>query len=166
MKELSIWQRVKLPWLLLAIVVLFVDQITKYCALNYLPFGEAKRILPFFNFTLAYNTGAAFSFLNSAGGWQMWFFAAIAVVVSTIILIWLVRLPPGSHWVSCALALILGGALGNLWDRVQYGYVIDFLDFHFKQYHWPIFNMADTAITIGAIMLLIDVFFNDNQNRG
>ncbi len=113
-------------------------------------------ITGFFNVTLAYNKGAAFSFLDTASGWQTWFFGTVAVAVSVAILICLKKLTYQERWQGIALALIMGGALGNLWDRISLGYVIDFLDFHWLGLHWPAFNVADSAICIGAIMLFFD----------
>jgi signal peptidase II len=117
------------------------------------------RVTPFFNLTLAYNTGAAFSFLDSAPGWQIWFFGVIALVVSATLLIWLKRLPRQQWWLSIALACIIGGALGNLWDRVSYGHVIDFIQLHAYSFYWPVFNIADSAICLGAMMLVLEALF-------
>jgi signal peptidase II len=113
------------------------------------------KVLPFFDLTLAYNTGAAFSFLNSASGWQNVFFSVLAFVVSIAIIAWLFRLRKKDGWLSIALCLILGGALGNAWDRLLYHYVIDFLSFHLGSWHFAIFNIADAGISVGAFMLLV-----------
>jgi signal peptidase II len=147
------------PWLWLSILVLLVDQLSKIIALKNLSAYEPVRQFAYFNFTLAYNKGAAFSFLRDASGWQTWLFGSISVVVSAMIVIWLYRSGYKQRWLSCALALIVGGALGNLLDRILYGYVIDFLDFHYHQLHFPTFNLADSAICVGAFMLFVDVFF-------
>jgi signal peptidase II len=152
--------RTGLRWLWITVVVLLLDRITKNAAYYYLAAGIPHPVMPFLNFTLAYNKGAAFSFLNSASGWQMWMFGCIAVGVSLTLLIWLKRLSYQQRWVSIALALIIGGALGNLWDRLSYGHVIDFIDFYVSQWHWPVFNIADSAICIGAFMLFGDALFN------
>lgn len=146
-----------LVWLILTVVVVALDQWTKVLVENALVYGERVPVLPIFNLTLAYNPGAAFSFLADAGGWQRWFFTAVAVVASVVILAWLVTLK-GQRWVAAALALVLGGALGNLWDRLVHGHVVDFLDFHWGGSHFPAFNIADSAITLGATILIIDMF--------
>ncbi|MEK7322850.1 MAG: signal peptidase II [Pseudomonadota bacterium] len=160
-------------WLTIAGVVLLIDQITKQLAEAMLSFGESVAVMPFFNITLAYNTGAAFSFLAQAGGWQRWFFAALALTVSAVIFVWLRRLKPQEKWSGVALALILGGALGNVIDRILFGHVIDFLDVYYTadqcmalfsfeplaegmRCHWPAFNIADSAISVGAVMMVID----------
>jgi len=125
------------------------------------------EILAFFNLTLLYNTGVAFSFMADAGGWQRWLFTLLAAIISLIILIWMARTPRSQVWVNSALAMILGGAIGNnLIDRLLYGYVIDFIDIYYQNWHWPVFNIADSAITVGAIMLLIDaIWFTDNHEQ-
>jgi signal peptidase II len=146
-----------LHWLWLSAVVLALDLWTKSLAENSMQLYQRIEILPFFNFTLAYNSGAAFSFLADAGGWQRWFFALIALVATIVIIAWLLRLR-AERMVALALSLILGGAVGNLWDRLTLGHVVDFLDFHWAGYHFPAFNIADTAITIGAVLLILDMF--------
>ena len=143
-------------WLWISVVVIVLDQFTKLWASSALNYGEPVPVMPLFNLTLMHNTGAAFSFLSQAGGWQRWFFAAVAVVISTVLLIWLKRLKSGQVWLAVALTLVLGGALGNVIDRLYLGYVIDFLDFYYQQHHWPAFNVADMAISVGAVMLVID----------
>jgi signal peptidase II len=152
-----------LHWLWISLVVLAVDLWTKSLAENALQLYQRIEVLPFFNFTLAYNSGAAFSFLADAGGWQRWFFTLIALVASVVIVAWLLKLR-GERMVAIALALILGGALGNLWDRVTLGHVVDFLDFHWAGYHFPAFNVADSAITVGAVLLIIDMFIGRNKS--
>lgn len=155
-----------LKWLWISGVVIVLDQITKQIASAKLLYADPVAVIPYFNLTLLHNTGAAFSFLAGAGGWQRWFFAAVALLASVIIILWLKKLQPGQRWLAVALALVLGGALGNLWDRLYYGYVIDFLDFYVGSYHWPAFNVADIAISVGAVMLLIDaIFFKDEELR-
>lgn len=144
-------------WLSLAALIIVLDQISKLLISGHFVYGESLRITGFFNLVLAHNTGAAFSFLDSAGGWQRWMFTAIAIVAS----IWIVRLlRQHAHQPTfcLALALVLGGALGNLIDRVAYGYVVDFLDFYWNTYHFPAFNVADSAISVGAALLLLDSF--------
>lgn len=142
-----------LIWLWVSVLVLIVDRCSKLWMLNHLTYQEPLKVLPFFNFTLAFNTGAAFSFLHSASGWQNFFFTSLAILVSVIMLCWLWTLSRRDRWMSIALSLILGGALGNVWDRMLYRYVIDFLDFHMGDWHFAIFNLADSAICIGAFML-------------
>ncbi len=145
-----------LAWCWVAVLVWLVDRLTKYLALVYLPPYAAVPVFPHFNLTLAYNKGAAFSFLNAASGWQSWLFGSIAVLVSIAILIWLSRLSLRQRWLSIALSMIVGGALGNLADRVLYGHVIDFLEFYAANLYWPAFNIADSAICVGAFMLFWD----------
>lgn len=155
-----------LKWLWLSVVVVALDQASKLWATASLQFQEPVNVIPFFNLTLMHNYGAAFSFLASAGGWQRWFFAAIALVASTAITLWLKRLESHQRWEAISLALVLGGALGNLWDRLTLGYVVDFIDVYYGIKHWPAFNIADSAITIGAVMLIIDLLFMQRHSKG
>ena len=143
-----------LVWIWVAAAVLLIDRCSKIWMVNHLAPYQPRAILPFFNFTLAYNTGAAFSFLHSASGWQNIFFGGLAAIVSIVIIYSLIKLSAKEIWVSIALCLILGGALGNAWDRILYQYVVDFLDFHLGDWHFAIFNLADSAIFVGAVMLL------------
>ncbi len=145
-----------LRWLWLSALIIVLDQITKVIANTYMALHETIELAPFINLTLAYNEGAAFSFLSDAGGWQRWFFTVLAVTVSAVLVVWLRRLPPSEKFVAVALALILGGAIGNVIDRVYLGYVIDFIDVYYAQAHWPAFNVADSAISVGAVMLIWD----------
>jgi signal peptidase II len=147
-------------WLWVAPLVFVLDRFSKYWALNNLTPGEPLELLPFFNLMLAYNKGAAFSFLHSASGWQNILLGSIAALVSFFILIWLAKLPRTARWMSIALTFILGGALSNACDRVLYGYVIDYFDFHLQTWHFAIFNVADSAICIGAFMLVIGWLFS------
>ena len=149
----------------LALLVVVLDQLSKYWVTWAFEYGETVAVTGFFNLTLVHNTGAAFSFLSDAGGWQRWFFAAVAMTVSVVLIIWIARVANGQRWVAAALALILGGALGNLWDRMALGYVVDFLDVYYQTYHWPAFNVADSAITIGAVLLLLENFFPKKPAR-
>ncbi len=119
---------------------------------------ESVAVLPYFNLTYVHNTGAAFSFLSDAGGWQRWFFAVLALLVSCALAIWITRLKQNEILLAVALSMILGGAIGNLIDRVLYGYVIDFLDVYYQTWHWPAFNVADSAITLGVGLLLLESF--------
>ncbi len=144
-----------LVWLWIAILILVIDRYSKLWIVDHLTFQEPLRILPFFNLTLAFNTGAAFSFLHSASGWQNWFLGGLAIIISILVLYWLAKSPARAGWMNIALCLILGGALGNAWDRMLYGYVIDFLSFHLGDWHFAIFNLADSAICVGAFMVFL-----------
>lgn len=148
-----------LVWLWVTVLVIALDQLTKYLAQQNLGYHQPVNLFPSFNFTLAYNKGAAFSFLSDASGWQRWFFTVIALGVSIVIVVWMKKLTVRERWLAIALSLILGGALGNVWDRMTLGYVIDFIDVFYGDWHWPAFNIADSAISIGATMLIIDAFF-------
>lgn len=142
-------------WLMLAAVVVVLDQLTKFGASAMLNYAEPVAIFPGLNFTLAHNTGAAFSLLSEASGWQRWFFAAIALVVSVVITAWLRQIGDGELWLPLALSLILGGAIGNFIDRLNFGYVIDFIQVYYKTWYWPAFNIADSAICVGAVVLVL-----------
>lgn len=145
-------------WYALAILIIALDQLTKYWVSANFTYGQPWVITDFFNFTLLHNKGAAFSFLSSAGGWQRWFFAVVALVVSCVLTVWMARLEASQRWLLSALALVLGGAIGNLYDRVVLGYVVDFIVVHYQRHYWPAFNIADSAICVGAAMLIIDSF--------
>ncbi len=119
---------------------------------------ESIAVMPYFNLTYVHNTGAAFSFLSEAGGWQRWFFAAMAFIISGVLSVWLYRLKKHETLLAIALALVLGGAIGNLIDRLAYGYVIDFLDVYYQSWHWPAFNVADMAISLGVFLMLLESF--------
>ena len=153
-------------WFGISVLVIVLDQITKYVASHMLLMHEPVAILPFFNFTLMHNPGAAFSFLADQDGWQRWLFAGLALGVSIVLAIWLHRLKTHEKWLALALSLVLGGAIGNLIDRVYYGYVIDFIDVYYNTSHWPAFNIADAAISIGAVMLIIDTFRSKEKSGG
>jgi signal peptidase II len=144
-----------LQWLGLAFIIILVDQFTKVLILGYYHLGDSTYVTSFFNVVRAHNRGAAFSFLNDASGWQRWFFTAIGFVAAAVI-IWMLRSHAGQKLFSFAMACILGGAIGNVIDRMAHGYVIDFLDFHWAGMHFPAFNVADSAITLGAICLILD----------
>ncbi|QZP22059.1 MULTISPECIES: signal peptidase II [Pseudomonas] len=150
----------RLGWLVLSVLVLVIDQVSKAHFEGSLQMFQQIVVIPdYFSWTLAYNTGAAFSFLADSGGWQRWLFALIAVVVSAVLVVWLKRLGRDDTWLAVALALVLGGALGNLYDRIALGHVIDFILVHWQNRHYfPAFNFADSAITVGAIMLALDMF--------
>ncbi len=143
------------PWLGLALVLFILDQFTKTLILGYYRLGDATYITGFFNIVRAHNTGAAFSFLADHSGWQRWLFTAIGVGAAVFI-VWMLKSHPGQKLFSFAMACILGGAIGNVVDRMMHGYVVDFLDFHLGASHFPAFNVADSAITIGAICLILD----------
>jgi signal peptidase II len=150
----------RLGWLVLSVLVLVIDQVSKAHFEGALEMFQQIVVIPdYFSWTLAYNTGAAFSFLADGGGWQRWLFALIAVVVSAVLVVWLKRLGRDDTWLAIALALVLGGALGNLYDRIALGHVIDFILVHWQnRWYFPAFNFADSAITVGAIMLALDMF--------
>jgi signal peptidase II len=151
-------------WFCLSAAVIVLDYVTKVAVLQSFAPGESRAVAPFFNLVLVFNKGAAFSFLATAQGWQTLFFAAIAIVASVVISFLIVR--NRSKTLFCTgLALILGGALGNLYDRVVYGHVVDFLDFHAAGWHWPAFNVADSAITVGAGILIVESFFQKHSNE-
>ncbi len=145
-----------LKWLWVSLVVVVLDQATKFLASGTLILHDPVAVLPFFNLTLMHNPGAAFSFLADASGWQRWFFTALAAIVSVVLAVWLRRLQPQEKWMAAALALVLGGAVGNLIDRVMYGYVVDFIQLFYEDWYYPAFNVADSAITVGAVMLMVD----------
>ena len=151
-------------WLWITLLVIVLDQLSKLIADHYLQFHRPVEIMPMFNFTLMYNKGAAFSFLANQGGWQRWFFLTLTSVVSIFIFLWIRKLKTHQVLQYSALALILGGAIGNLIDRAIYGHVIDFLDVYFQQHHWPAFNIADSAITVGAILLIYDTLKNPHED--
>lgn len=154
-----------LRWLLLSLVVIVLDQLTKQLITANFSLYEVMPIAPMFNLTLAHNTGAAFSFLADHNGWQRWFFIGLASIVSVMLVIWLKRLKPTAKLEAFALSMIIGGAVGNVIDRIHYGYVIDFFDFYINQTHWPAFNVADAAICIGAIALIADSLFAKAETR-
>ena len=144
-----------LQWLGLAFILLLADQFTKLLIVGTYELGDSTRISSFFNIVRVHNSGAAFSFLAGASGWQRWFFTVIGLVAAAVIL-WMLRAHAGQKLFAFALACILGGAIGNVIDRMMYGYVVDFLDFHWRGWHFPAFNIADSAISIGAACLILD----------
>ncbi|MDQ7074524.1 MAG: signal peptidase II [Gammaproteobacteria bacterium] len=143
-----------LRWFSLTLLLILLDQVTKIWADSALQLYRPVEITPFFNLMLAYNPGAAFSFLSDAGGWQRWFFSLLSMVVSVVLIVWLTRLKENEKWMAASLSLILAGAIGNLIDRLAYGHVIDFLDLYYKSHHWPAFNIADSVICIGAVIMI------------
>ncbi len=154
-----------LRFLWLTVVVFVLDQWSKYAVLGSMDLYQSVQVTSFFNLTYVHNYGAAFSFLHDADGWQRWFFTGIAAVVSVLILWWLKNTPRAQTLLPVAYTLVLGGALGNVYDRLVHGYVIDFLDFYVGQWHWPAFNLADSAIFLGAILLIIDML-TANKSAG
>lgn len=151
-------------WLWITLLIILLDQITKIAADQYLVYQQPVALMPLFNFTLVYNQGAAFSFLSDAGGWQRWFFIVLSITISIVLVLWILKLKPQQKLQTASIALILGGAIGNLIDRSIYGHVIDFIDVYYQTHHFPAFNIADSAITVGAILLIFDSFINHEQN--
>ena len=145
-------------WLWLSLVVIVLDQSTKFLVTRFFELYERVEVLPVLDFTLLHNTGAAFSLLAGASGWQRWFFIALACVVSVLLVAWIWRTPRGDKLLPLALSLILGGAVGNVIDRVVHAYVVDFIHAHWGAAYFPAFNIADSAITIGAVLLILDAF--------
>ncbi|MGB1261525.1 MAG: signal peptidase II [Cognaticolwellia sp.] len=154
-----------LRWLWLTVLCLIADQVTKQWVVSAFNLHESLNILPFFNLTYVHNLGAAFSFLADQGGWQRWFFTAIATIASVVFTVWLAKTPKSQTLLSIAFALMLSGAVGNLIDRVLFGYVIDFLDFYGFGYHFPAFNIADSMIFIGAALMIFDSFKNGDSGE-
>jgi len=153
-----------LPWFGLAVAIIALDRLTKVLVLQSFAPGETVAVTGFLNMVLVFNKGAAFSFLAGASGWQSGFFAVVAAVASVVIGVLLVR-HPANRLLAVGLALILGGALGNLWDRLLWGHVVDFLDFHAAGWHWPAFNVADSGITSGAVLLIVESFVRRDGER-
>lgn len=151
-------------WYFIALVIIVFDQITKSAVTDGFYEGEILPLASFFNLTLRYNTGAAFSMFADQEGWQVWFLGGVAGVVSIAIVVWIARLPKDKWLESLALGLILGGAVGNLYDRIMLRKVVDFIEFHYAGYFFPAFNVADSAITVGAILLIIDAIFFAKQH--
>lgn len=145
-----------LPWLWLSLLLIALDQVSKLYFIAVLDYGRSVPVIEgFWNWTLVHNYGAAFSFLADAGGWQRWFFSALALGISGLLVYWLRQLPRG-HWhEALPFALIIGGALGNLIDRLRFGYVVDFIHWYWRDFHWPVFNIADASIVAGAVTLVL-----------
>ena len=150
-----------LVWLWLTLVMLIADQITKIMISTQMKLYESIELIPVFKITYVHNYGAAFSFLTDAGGWQRWSFSIIAITISGLLIWWLKKLPASNKLLGSAYALVLAGALGNLYDRLAYGYVVDFLHVFYKTWNFPVFNIADSAICVGAGLLLIDAFLEE-----
>ena len=153
-----------LPWLSLALLLALLDQLTKVLILGAFEHGHTTAVTSYFNLVRVHNSGAAFSFLAGASGWQRWFFTAIGVA-ATVFIVYLLRAHPGQKLFCFALACILGGAVGNVIDRLLHGYVVDFLDFHWGGWHFPAFNLADSAITLGAICLILDELLRVRRSK-
>ena len=151
-------------WLSLALLVLVIDQLTKWLIVGQFVLGDSRPVTGFFNLVRAHNTGAAFSFLAQAGGWQRWFFTGIGLAAS-VLMVWMLRAHPGQKLFGFAIACILGGAIGNVIDRLVHGYVVDFLDVHWAGWHFPAFNAADSAITLGAACLLLDELLRVKRSK-
>ena len=149
---------------LISLLIVLADHATKWLATDKLDYARPIEILPVLDMMLIHNQGAAFSFLSDAGGWQRWFFAGIAVGMSVVLVVWLAKLPRNKTWLATCLALVLGGAVGNLIDRVRFGYVVDFISVHWESWYFPAFNVADIAISVGAFMLAIEVLFLDKED--
>lgn len=151
-------------WLGIALLVLLIDQFTKVLVLGAFQLGDSTPVTSFFNLVRVHNHGAAFSFLAAAGGWQRWFFTGIGVVAA-LFMLWMLRSHAGQTLFCLAISLILGGAVGNVIDRLLHGYVVDFLDFFWGRWHFPAFNMADSAITLGAGLLILDEILRVRRGR-
>lgn len=151
-------------WLLITLAVFALDQATKIWVHTSFELGYREALLPFFNLVHVHNYGAAFSFLSDQPGWQRWFLLAVTSIISVVLFVWLTRLQSHQKLLALALVFILGGALGNLYDRAVYGYVIDFIDWHYGGYHWPAFNIADAGISCGAVLLILDTFINPESS--
>jgi signal peptidase II len=153
-----------LLWMGIAALVLVADQFTKVLVLGSFQYGESVPITSFFNLVRVHNLGAAFSFLADAGGWQRWFFTALGTVAA-LVMVWMLRAHAGQRLFCAAISLILGGAVGNVVDRLLHGYVVDFLDFYWGRWHFPAFNLADSAITLGAGLLILDELLRVRRGR-
>lgn len=154
-----------LKWLWLSVLMMVLDQASKWYMASWLTLHDTIAVMPYVNLTMAHNTGAAFSFLANGDGWQRWFFIVVAVVISIVLVVWLAKLKPNAKLEAVSISLILGGAVGNVIDRIIHGYVIDFIDLYYKASHWPAFNIADSAICIGAVLLLIDSFTSRSKGE-
>jgi signal peptidase II len=153
-----------MPWLWLSASIIIADFLTKLWALSSLEYMQSVEVVPgFWNWTLVHNTGAAFSFLANAGGWQQWLFSALAVIISAVCVVMLKKTERNAWQTALPLALIVGGALGNLIDRVRFGYVVDFVHWYWKGFHWPVFNLADSAISIAAVLLIVFSFTSHDK---
>jgi signal peptidase II len=162
---LNVLKNTGLKFLALSLILFIADQATKITVLNTMELYEDINILPIFDITHVHNYGAAFSFLSDAGGWQRYFFTIIAVVISTLLIYWMYKTPLNQKLPLYSYSLILSGALGNVWDRINYGYVVDFIHFYYKSWSFPAFNIADIAISIGAFLLIVDAFLEHKREK-
>lgn len=154
-----------LRWLWLSLLIILLDQGSKQLAEAMLHYAQPVPVLPFFDLTLLYNKGAAFSFLSDQAGWQRWFFIVLALVVSLVMMVWLSRLKRDEVWQAASLGLIIGGAVGNVIDRILFGHVIDFIHLHYGEHYWPAFNVADSAIAVGVAIMLLDALVFSSHKR-
>lgn len=165
-KNVNMLKASGLKYVWISLIVVLLDQATKWIANTQLELHQLTRFLPYFDWYLAYNEGAAFSFLADQGGWQRWFLTGLTLIISTLLVLWLKKLPESKKYTAIALCLILGGAIGNLIDRVLFGHVIDFIQIWLGTYPWPSFNIADSAIFIGAILLIsADLFLGEKESN-
>ena len=151
-------------WLVISVAVFALDQYTKWLVISNFTLGHSQEVVSFFNLVRVHNYGAAFSFLSDQPGWQRWFLLVVTSIISIVLLVWVTRLKQHQTLLATALVLILGGAFGNLYDRAVYGYVVDFIDWHYAGRHWPAFNIADAAISCGAVLLIIDTIINGEDS--
>lgn len=153
-------------WLLLSVLIIIADQVSKFYIVENLVYRQRIQLSSLLDITRLHNTGAAFSFLADMGGWQRWFFVGLGLIVAIIIIVWLLRLRlPQQLTLAVGLSLILGGAIGNVIDRLIYGHVVDFIHVHYSDMYWPAFNVADSAITLGAVLLIVDTFRDSRRSR-
>jgi signal peptidase II len=153
-----------LKFLWISTLIIVLDQLAKYWAVTQLPLHQAVNVMPYFDWYLTYNRGAAFSFLADAGGWQRWFFTITAIMISSVIFFWIKKLEPNEKMTATSLSLILGGAIGNLIDRIYLGYVVDYVQIWLGNYPWPAFNIADAAISVGAVILILTSFTDSKKS--
>lgn len=153
----------KWHWYMLSLLIIVADQVSKYLVSVFLIPYKPLPVFPMFNLTLAYNSGAAFSFLSGAGDWHRWFFASFSLIVSIFLAVWLYRTPSKAHLLLTGISLILGGAIGNMIDRAYYGYVLDFIDVYYQHHHFATFNIADSAICVGAGFFILDLLVNRHK---
>lgn len=152
-------------WLWLSVIVIILDQVSKYIAISYLQPYQPVPFFRGFNWMLAFNRGAAFSFLDSAGGWQLWLFNALAFLISIVLVVWMTKMKPQEKRLAIAFSLIVGGAIGNVIDRILYAQVTDFIDWYYGAYHWPTFNLADSFIFLGAAIFIFDSWMQNSESN-
>ena len=161
----TLWRNLPWPWYGLSALIVALDLLTKKWVSHGFELYERYNVLPVFDITLRHNTGAAFSFLADQGGWQVWFFSILSTVVSVVLVVWIARVAKKNTWEVLGLSLVLGGALGNLYDRVTLGYVVDFILVYYREYQFPAFNVADSAISVGAAVLIFDTLFRGEKKQ-